>query len=202
MMDAVERKRYRDRANRAMRELRNEKDRHGFINDGAGRRYRVGVYFLLAGDVAAASQAFDWFEGEFDDDVGEPVFLLYGALAAYRSDHLGKARWRLLQAMQSNIYLLPFLSGKALSPLDIWHSSNWHQPDYLLEIESFLAEPAEEERRWIGHELETPPFQKLRDGYLSTFFALKDEADFDKRMSILSTWRTLEAECFGMIAAV
>jgi hypothetical protein len=201
-MDVADRKRYRDRANRAWRELRKEKDRGGFINDGPGRRYRVGVYFLLAGDVAAASLAFDWFDAEFGDDVGEPVFFLYGALAAHRSDEPAKARRRLLLTMQSNIYLLPFLAGKALPPLEIWHSSNRHQPGYLLEIEPFLAEPSKDECCWIGLELETPPFQKLRDGYLSTFFALKDEADFDKRRAILTAWRTLEAECFGMIAAV
>lgn len=199
-MNSVEKKKYRDRASRALRDLRKEKDKNGYINDGSGRRYRVGVYYLLAGDVEAASNFFEWFDKEFDDDVGEPIFFLYGALTAYRNAEPEKARWKLLQAMGSNIYLLPFLAGKAFEPLDIWHSSNWHQPDYLLEVESFLAGPSKEERRWIGCELETSPFQRLRDGYIATFFALKSEADFSKRRTILATWQIKQAECFGMIA--
>lgn len=194
-----DKKRYREKATRALRELRKEKKLYGSINDGPGRRYRVGVYFLLAGDLAAASDALDWFDVEFDDDVGEPVFLLYGALTAYRQGDHVKARWRLLQAMQSNIYLLSFLAGVALPPLDIWHSSNWHRADYLLEIESFLDEPSQEERRWIAVELETAAFRKMRDGYLSTFFALNGESDFVKRGDILKTWHRLQAECFAMI---
>lgn len=199
-MAVVDQKRYRERANRALRELRKEKTSHGFINDGPGRRYRVGVYFLLAGDVAAAGSAFDWFDAEFKDDIGEPVFWLYGALAAYRQGELFKACKRLMLAMQSNIYLLPFLAGIALPPIDIWHSTNRHRADYLLEVESFLKEPNSAERQWIAEQLETPAFRKMRDGYLSAFFALNGESDYAKRVEILRVWRNLEVESFAMIA--
>lgn len=74
-----EQKKYRDRANRARRELLKEKEKFGAISDGSGKRYRVCVYFVLSGAPEKAVEFMDWFEKEFPDDVGEPAFLLYAA---------------------------------------------------------------------------------------------------------------------------
>jgi len=49
-MTPEERKRYRERANRAKRELLKEKQQYGYINDGSGKRYLAPVYYVLAGD--------------------------------------------------------------------------------------------------------------------------------------------------------
>ena len=67
-----EQKKYRDRANRARRELLKEKEKFGAISDGSGKRYRVCVYFVLSGAPEKAAEFLDWFEKEFPDDVGEP----------------------------------------------------------------------------------------------------------------------------------
>lgn len=85
-----EQKKYRDRANRARRELLKEKEKFGAISDGSGKRYRVCVYFVLSGAPEKAVEFMDWFEKEFPDDVGEPAFLLYAALAYYRVGLWGK----------------------------------------------------------------------------------------------------------------
>lgn len=193
-MASVEKKKLHDRAVRAARLLRNEKSEYGYINDGAGRRYRVGVYFLLAGELQRACEAFDWFYDEFPDDSGEPVFYLYAALAAHRAGELGKARRRLLQASVSNIFILPLLAGEQYPAPDIWYPSNCDYEEYLMEVEEYLSEPTHQEREWIRHELGTAPFKKMRDGYVSAFQALKYEQDLDQRASILSTWQIVQAQ--------
>ena len=106
-MPTDEQKKYRDRANRARRELFKEKGKLGAISDGSGKRYRVCVYFVLSDAPEKAAEFLEWFEQEFADDIGEPAFLLYAALAYYRMGSLRKARRYLLDAMLSNIYLLP-----------------------------------------------------------------------------------------------
>ena len=195
-MTPTEKHKFRGRATRAARELEKERTTFGHINDGAGRRYRVGVYFLLAGDLQKAAQAFDSFYDEFPDDIGEPVFNLYSALVAFRCGETNKARTRLFGAMLSNIFLLPFLIGQRLKAPNVWHPSNRHQESYLLEVEKFLHEPTREELNWIETELSTRPFTILKDGYIATFGALNGERDLNKRVALLKQWESLQAECF------
>lgn len=189
-----QKKRFRDRATRAARELKKEKASFGCINDGGGKRYRIGVFFLLAGDVERANEEFDWFYEEFPDDAGEPIFHLYSAITAYRHGDMSKARRRLLDSMLSNIFLLPYLVGKKFSASGIWHPSNWYHENYIFDKEELLKEPTNEEKNWISMELSSASFVALRDGYVATYRALNSEHDITKRTAILSSWHRLQAE--------
>lgn len=184
-----EQKKYRDRANRARRELLKEKEKFGAISDGSGKRYRVCIYFILSGAPERAAEFMEWFEQEFPDDVGEPAFLLYAALTYYRVGTLGKARSYLLDAMLSNIYMLPYLFSRPLPKQDMWHSSNWAQPDYIEEIEEFLGEPTTQEREWVRAQFEDELFTNIRKKYVETFRALQHAREFDARRRILGEWR-------------
>lgn len=187
-----EQKRYRDRATRAMRELLKEKKLYGHIHDGGGKRYLVGMYFLLAGDIQKAAEAFDWFYAEFPDDVGEPIQHLYSALAAYRSGDFGTAEKRLKEAMVSNVYLLPHIIQEEIHTEGIWHSSNWRSEAYLDEVREFLEEPNQQERAWITAQFHTATFQELMNGYLATYRALNSEDNVERRGAILDEWHTLQ----------
>jgi len=189
MMEALERKKYRERANRARRSLLNEKRNHGYIDDGAGKRYQVGVFYVLSGDVGKALEFYSWFEQEFPDDIGEPVFALYWALAHYRAGNTEMARTRLQSTMLQNIYLLPFLFNEPMENQKIWHASNWQQPGYFFEVEPFLDEPTVEERQWMKNEFHSEPFEALRNGYIETYGALLGETDIGRRRKILQDWR-------------
>lgn len=190
-----EQKKYRDRANRARRELFKEKEKFGAISDGSGKRYRVCVYFVLSGAPEKATDFLEWFEQEFPDDIGEPAFLLYAALAGYRVGSLRKARRYLLDAMLSNIYMLPHVFSRPMPRQDMWHSSNWVQPDYIYEIEELLKEPTSQEREWIKAQFDGELFTKVREKYVETFGALQHASDFDTRSRILSEWRDYAASC-------
>jgi len=181
-------KRFRDRANRAKRGLMREKAQYGSISDGSGKRYRACVYFVLSGDPKKAADFVDWFEREFPDDVGEPAFLLFSALAYRRTSNSEKSREYLLDTMLSNIYLLPYLYSEPLPKQDIWHPSNRHQPDYIWEIEQFLDEPTSEERSWFRDEFNSPLFVDIREQFISTYRALNKEHEFEKRGAILRKW--------------
>ncbi len=181
-------KRYRDRATRARRELFKEKEKFGAISDGSGRRYRVCVDFVRSGASEKAADFMEWFEQEFPDDVGEPAFFLFAAVAYYRTGDLRKARSYLLDAMLSNIYMLPYLFSQPLPRQDMWHSSNWCQPEYIREIEDLLEEPTTQEREWFKMQFEDEIFEKIRSKYVETFKALQHENGFDARQRILCEW--------------
>lgn len=196
-MISEEKKRFRDRANRNRLALLKEKEQHGYINDGSGKRYRAGVFFVLVGENRKALEFFSWFESEFPDDIGEPVFNLYWTLAEYRNGSEDQARYRLQHAMLSNLYMLPFLFGEPLGLLDIWHSSNRDQSDYLWEVEEYLNEPTEKERQWIKQEYNSAPFASLRNEYINTYRALKYERDFERRGALLRSWNQYAARFFS-----
>lgn len=197
-MTPDQRKRFRARANSAVRKLRKE-EASGYIGDDGGNRYRVGVYLLLAGDLGKASEAFDWFDRTFADDTGEPIFFLYGTLTAYRRGEWTKARLRLAQAMLSNIFLLPFLWKERVDTTGMWFSSNWEEEGYLAAVREFLDEPTPKEREWITSEWNSAPFTALREGYLATFRALDKEPDYLRRSAILDRWMALKARQFDKL---
>lgn len=190
-----EQKKYRDSANRARRDLFKEKEKFGTISDGSGKRYRVCIYFVLSGAPEKAADFLDWFEQEFADDVGEPAFLLYAALAYYRLGSLGKARKYLLDAMLSNIYLLPYLFFRPLPKQDMWHSSSLEQPDYIEHIEEFLDEPTNQEREWFKAQFDDVLFTRVRSKYIETFYTLQHAAESDTHRRILEDWRDYVSSC-------
>jgi hypothetical protein len=194
-----ERKRFRARANSGMRKLRKE-EASGYIGDGGGNRYRVGPYFLLAGDLEKAAEAFEWFDQTFaGQDSGEPIFFLCGALTAYRQGEWAKARLRLVHAMLGNIFLLPFFWGEQVDATGVWFFSNRAERSYLATVREFLDEPTPEEREWMASEWNSRPFAALRKGYLSTFRALDKEPGFARRDLILRRWLKLQAKQFAKL---
>ncbi len=60
------------------RSLREEKRRFGGIMDSAGKRYLLGALYLLNDDVSGALRSFEWFENEFQADIGEPFNICVG----------------------------------------------------------------------------------------------------------------------------
>jgi hypothetical protein len=91
--------------------------------------------------------------------------------------------------MVQNVYLLPALLGSPPAVYDMWHSSNSEQPDYLAEVpEEFVPELTDQERSWVKEQLDSFRFRRVRDEYVSTYRALKDERNIDKRRDILRRW--------------
>lgn len=187
-------KKFRDRANRSKRALLKEQKDFGFISDGSGKRYRVNVDYISSGDVEKADEFTRWFEEQFPDDGGEPVFLLYSAITYFRLQDQKKARRYLLDAMLSNVYLLPALFFKPISRLDMWHSSNWDTPEYVDEIREYLSEPNAEERAWFQEEFEGHLFTEVRNKYVAAYRALQSERDVGARGQILDDWLNFESD--------
>ena len=182
-------KKIRERAMRYRRSLINEEENRGYINDGAGKRYLVGPLFVLAGDLEKAIDYYKWYEEEFSDDSGEPLHYIYWALALFRVGNKKEAEKKLLEALVQNIYILSTLTGMKIEKHDIWHGSNFENPDYLYEIpEDMLPTFTEEERLWIQKMIESFTFQRVLKEYIATFHALKYEKEIRKRTVILDNW--------------
>ncbi len=182
-------KKFRERAMRYRRSLIKEENNRGYINDGAGKRYLVGPLFVLAGDLEKAIDYYKWYEEKFSDDSGEPLHYIYWALALFRVGNIKEAEKKLLEALVQNIYILSSLTGMEIGKHDIWHGSNFENPDYLYEIsEDMLPTFTEKERLWIQKMIESFTFQRVLKEYIATFHALKYENEIGKRSVILDNW--------------
>lgn len=180
---------YRDRANRNRRALLKEKETHGYYSDGSGKRYRIALDYMLAEQLEKALDFLQWYEEQFPDDCGEPVFDLYWALAYARSEQIEMARYRLQYAMLSNLYLLPYLFYEPIDQIDMWHSSNCKESDYFLYDREYLMSVTEVERDWLKQEFNSPEFSRLRAQYILTYKALDGEREISRRMELLDDWR-------------
>ncbi len=178
-----------ERATRLKRALANEQKKYRHIEDGAGKRYLIGPFYVLAAELKKALAHYDWYEKHCSDDVGEPFHYLYWALALYRTGETQKANAKLLETMLQNVYLLPILLGSRHDSYDIWHGSNMEQPDYITQAPpDFLPQLSEQERSWVGEQFDSFRFRRAREEYIATYGALKYEKNVDKRRQILRRW--------------
>ena len=175
------------------RKLQKEKKEHGFYRDGGGKRYQIGPHYMLLGDNEGALDAFQWFEREFSDDVGEPGHLLCWSLALHRAgNEIGSAK-KLRQTMFSNLYLVPRLLGSPLTELDIWHGSSDAEPAYVEYVhEAYFALWTEAEREWASGLYQSPGFQSVRERYIEIARALDTTRPGPERSLLVEEMSELE----------
>jgi len=173
-MPQTEQQKLRSRLRSYERKLRKEKEKYGWYDDGAGKRYQIGPHYMLLDDNEGALAAFQWFEREFPDDVGVPDHFLCWSLALYRAGNEIGAAKKLRQAMLSNLHLVPRLLGLPIAELDIWHGSSDAEPSYAEHVHRpYLALWTEAEREWAAGLYRSSGFRSVRERYIEIASALK-----------------------------
>ncbi len=176
------------------RALRKEVKIHGAIDDSAGRRYELGVLYLLLGDVKGAVKSYKWMEQLTPDDMGDPFDHLCWTLALYRSGDLEAASTKLCQTMLINLYLIPSLIGVEQEPFNIWHGTNLAEKSYVgyapPEIFTLWDEAAID---WARQTYQSPKFRAVRDRYVLLSEQLQSERPGPKRSQIVQEMYQLKA---------
>ena len=200
-MANADKQKIRSRLKSHERRLRKEKEEYGFYRDGAGKRYELGPGYMLLGDDSGALESFRWFDREFPDDIGEPGHLLCWSLALYRTGDQAGATRKLRQTMLSNLYVLPHLSGTAIARLDIWHGSNWEEPDYLAVIPgAYWSLWTEGEREWAANLYRSPEFTAVRERWIDIGRALRTTPRGPERSQLV--WEMHELRSGGSSRAI
>ncbi len=176
------------------RGLRQERETHGFIHDGYGKRYLLGPLYLLMDDLEGAIDSFEWFEQNFPHDVGEPMHYLCWTLALYRSGDRERAAGKLRQTMLSNLYLVPHLLGRDQDELDIWHSSNLEEKSFLdyvpPEIWGLWDATA---LRWAAETHDGPELSQVCERYIDILRQLESEPPGPRRSDLVDELFKLRA---------
>ncbi len=192
-MPIGDKQKIRSRLRSYERKLHKERKEHGFYRDGAGKRYQIGPHYMLLGDNEGALDAFQWFEREFSDDVGEPGHLLCWSLALHRAgNEIGAAR-KLRQTMFCNLYLVPHLLGSPIAELAIWHGSSDAEPSYVEYVpEAYLLLWTDGEREWASGLYRSPGFQSVRERYIEISKALDTTPPGPERSRLVKEMHELE----------
>ena len=192
-MPQTEEQKIRSRLRSYERKLRKEKEKYGFYDDGAGKRYQVGPHCMLLDDNDGALAAFQWFEKEFSDDIGVPDHFLCWSLALYRAGNEVGAAKKLRQTMFSNLYLVPRLLGTPIAELDIWHGSSDAELSYVDHIhEPYLQLWTEAEQEWAQGLYESPGFRSARERFIEIARALSTTRPGTERSRLVEEMHKLE----------
>ena len=178
-------KRIRERIRRYERALKRELE-EGYGGDGYGKRYLLGLLYMLMGDVDGALASFEWYETAYPDDSGEPYQYLTWALALFRGSRGQEAFNKLYQTMLENLYLVPFLLGRNPQPLDIWHGSNLEWIEYAVEVpQELLSLWDDVALRWAREVSEHPVVVEKVARYVDIHRELKSERRGSRRSALV-----------------
>ena len=171
--------------------LAKEKKTFGAYDDGYGKRYLLGPLYMLADDNEGALDHFEWFEEAFPDDGGEPFHVLCLALALYRAGREEQARKKLLEAMLSNLYIIPSLLGEQQEEHDMWHFSSFTERDYCKEMPELYNVWDKSEVVWAKDLYHSEAFSKLRARHVEIYHLLDGERDRRKRAKLIDAASSL-----------
>jgi len=146
------------------RTLEKEKERFGDYGDGYGKRFMLGPFYMILGDLEGALRSFVWFSDNFGDDNGDASQYACWALALHRTADEAGAKRKLRQVMFSNIYLIPALLGKEIKIHDIWHGSNLEVPSHINWIpDEYFDLWSEDELKWLESCWQSDEFRQIHE---------------------------------------
>lgn len=97
----------------------------GQYHDGQGIRYIIPEQFIKIKDYKGGLKYLNWFEKNFPDDSGYPIFLFEWTFILFKCDKVTEAEQKAHRTFFSNTYLFDKFLGKEPLRLDKNESSSW-----------------------------------------------------------------------------
>jgi hypothetical protein len=97
----------------------------GYYDDSRGIRYVIPEQYIKIKDYKGALLYFNWFNKNFPDDSGFPIFLFEWALTLFKCKKLFEAEKKVHRTFFANTYLLNKFLGKEPLHLGKKENSNW-----------------------------------------------------------------------------
>jgi hypothetical protein len=148
----------------------------GYYHDGSGLRYLQPVLYLKLNDYKGAMRYFRWFDKNFPDDCGFPIFLAEWTITLFKSGKMAEAKKKVLQTFMANTYLWDKFLGKELLHFDIEESSGWEN-EKLTEnlVYSKDQEEYKDFAQWLDQFMKSEKFLKIANEFIKIETQLKTE---------------------------
>ena len=173
-------------------EMKREEKEHGFLSDGAGKRYILFFLYFILNDSAKSLDYIKWYEEKCPNDVGDPIQKLCWVLMLYRAGEQYEARVRAADLMLSNLYMIPFVLGRDTRIHRIWYGSNLEERDFVSNTPAeILNSIGNEERDWLASVYDDPLFVQLRKKHIELMRKVKKLDVGKERTKLLGEARSL-----------
>ena len=159
----------------------------GQYHDGQGIRHLIPEQFIKIKDYKGGQRYLNWFEKNFPDDIGYPIFLFEWTYILFMCDKLIEAENKLRQTFFSNTYLFDKFLGKEPLRLDKNESSNWEY-ESLVDGFAYSSTHAEfiEFASWTKKILSSRTFLDKANEFIEIERALKNEPVGQKRTELVN----------------
>lgn len=159
----------------------------GEYHDGQGIRYIIPALYIKISDYKGGLKYFAWFDKNFPDDSGYPIFLFEWTFVLFKCGKLLEAENKAHITFFSNTYLLDKFLGKKPLQLDKNKSSNW---EYESLVEHFIYTSKDTEftefGEWVETVLQSCIFLDKANEFIELERQLKDEPVGKRRSEIVN----------------
>ena len=159
----------------------------GEYHDGQGIRYIIPALYIKISDYKGGLKYFAWFDKNFPDDSGYPIFLFEWTFVLFKCGKLLEAENKAHITFFSNTYLLDKFLGKKPLQLDKNESSNW---EYESLVEHFIYTSKDTEftefGEWVETVLQSCIFLDKANEFIELERQLKDEPVGKRRSEIVN----------------
>jgi len=158
----------------------------GHYHDGQGLRYLPPEQNLKIQDYSGALRYFNWFNKNFPDDCGYPIFLLEWTITLFKTKRIKQAENKLIETFISNTYIIDKFLNKDFKNFDKTESSNW-EFESLTEGLPYSNKQNEliDFTSWLEKFILTDKFLVPTNRYIQISILLKKELDFEKRSNLI-----------------
>lgn len=151
--------------------------RGGVYDDSRGLRYVPPGLFLKLQDYSGALKYFKWFDKNFPDDSGFPIFLFEWTVALFKTGNIKGAEKKALETFFSNTYLFDKFLDKEFLKLEKYENSNWQSASLTdnLEYSKGLPELGDF-GDWLSQFMTSDKFYKVTNEFVDIERKLETES--------------------------
>jgi hypothetical protein len=158
----------------------------GQYHDGQGIRFAIPEQYIKIKDYKGGLKYLNWYNKNFPDCAGYPLFLFEWTFILFKCDKLEEAELKAHRTFFSNTYLFDRFLGNELKQLDKNISSNW-ELDYIIKSFKYKKENSEfsEFAIWLETILNTTTFLNKVAEFVEIESQLKKEPVGPKRSDLV-----------------
>ncbi len=141
----------------------------GFYDDSRGLRYLPPTLYIKLGDYSGANRYFNWFDKNFPDDMGYPIFLFEWTLTLFKTQKMALAEHKAQETLRANTYLLDAFLQIPTHDRNIREWSNWASKELAANLpysktDNVLADFA----KWLEAFMDSEKFQQFAEDFLAS----------------------------------
>ena len=184
----IEEIRTKIRSNRAR--LRAEQKKYGACRDGEGKRYYIAELYAKIGDFRGALRYLNWFEEEFPQDIGDPLFHFIWTVALVENDRTEEAKKKAYTTAFSNTYLFDLLLDRPVEQMDKSELISFESLEFAEEIKGTCIKYGTERFfSWLKAFTESDEYRDNMNAFINLSKQIKHTEQGEERRALLKQER-------------